>query len=443
MHPPKIPPPPPSGDELREALIHFGSQEVQEYISMVNEKYYHWDKARFFETPNGLTPEQAWFLITMSRSQKNITPLCDINGKPFTYSIPNLSSEILHQVDREGGASFTVEAEDCKYLDEIKNRVLIRSLMEEAIATSQLEGAVTTREVAKEMLRTKREPRDSSEQMIVNSYRTIQMLRDRVEEPLSIQMLFEIQETITQLTLENPNAAGRFRTNEEKIKIIDVTKEETVYVPPPAGQLNGRVAKLIEFANTKHTSPFIHPLIKAAILHFWLAYEHPFVDGNGRTARALFYWFMLKSGYWLFEFLTISRIIANAPVQYAYSFLYSETGDNDLTYSVMYLLRTTQRAITQLNSYLAQKQEEQRILRTALKGYENLNYRQRAVMERACREPATRFTFQSHMASHNITRVTARKDLLDLVEKGLLEEIQAGKEKTFKAARNLVKKLGE
>lgn len=43
-----------------------------------------------------------------------------------------------------------------------------------------------------------------------------------------------------------------------------------------------------------------------------IAYMHPFVDGNGRTARALFYWYMLKSGYWLTEYLSISRVIAKS-----------------------------------------------------------------------------------------------------------------------------------
>jgi len=51
------------------------------------------------------------------------------------------------------------------------------------------------------------------------------------------------------------------------------------------------------FVNGRDTEPFIHPAIRAMILHFWLAYDHPFVDGNGRTARALFYWAMLRPGH--------------------------------------------------------------------------------------------------------------------------------------------------
>ncbi len=51
---------------------------------------------------------------------------------------------------------------------------------------------------------------------------------------------------------------------------------------------------------------FIHPVIRAILLHFMLAYDHPFVDGTGRTARALFYWSMAHQGYWLMDFISIT-----------------------------------------------------------------------------------------------------------------------------------------
>lgn len=61
-------------------------------------------------------------------------------------------------------------------------------------------------------------------------------------------------------------------------------------------------------------------------MHFMLSYDHPFVDGNGRTARILFYWSMLSQDYWLAEFLPISRLLKMAPSQYARSFIYTEHG---------------------------------------------------------------------------------------------------------------------
>ena len=114
--------------------------------------------------------------------------------------------------------------------------------------------------------------------------------------------------------------------------------DEIFHDPPPAEQLDERMAAMCDFANGKIPNHFIHPVVRAIILHFWLAYDHPFVDGNGRTARALFYWLMLRNNYWLFEFISISQIIRKAPIKYGRAFLYTETDDNDLTYFILYHL---------------------------------------------------------------------------------------------------------
>jgi Fic family protein len=61
------------------------------------------------------------------------------------------------------------------------------------------------------------------------------------------------------------------------------------HTPPPAAELPARLEAMCDFANSKTPDTFIHPVVRGIFLHFWLAYDHPFVDGNGRTARALFY----------------------------------------------------------------------------------------------------------------------------------------------------------
>ena len=101
-----------------------------------------------------------------------------------------------------------------------------------------------------------------------------------------------------------------------------------------ASNCTERMGLMCDFANSKTPEGFVHPVLRSIILHFWLAYDHPFVDGNGRVARALFYWSMLRHGYWLFEFVSISQIILKAPVKYGRAFLYTETDDNDLTYFI-------------------------------------------------------------------------------------------------------------
>jgi Fic family protein len=437
--PPKLTP-----EAMERVFAHLAKPEVQRYIAESNSEYLHWEKLRYHPTPAGIQPEDGWHLVHLSRfAQRRLLPLMDVHGKAFGYWLSDSALGILHEVDRWGGSSLAVAEDAAAALGPMRDRVLISSLMEEAIATSQIEGAVTTRKVAKEMLRTNRKPRDCSEQMIVNSYRTIRLLRERLKEPLSIALLLEIQQSMTQDTLDNPTAAGRFRTESEEITVVDSRDDEVVYVPPPANLLPERMEKLIAFANApQEVNDFIHPLVKAAVLHFWLAYEHPFVDGNGRTARALLYWFMLKSGYWLFEFLTISRIIVAAPMQYYRSFLYSEHDENDLTYSMVFQLRVTRRALAQLRDYLASIQEEQQTVAAALRRFRDLNHRQRALLDHALKHPDQVYTFQSHQNSHGITYLTARSDLLDLAARGLLMEAKQGRQRAFLPIADLAKRIG-
>ena len=159
--------------------------------------------------------------------------------------------------------------------------------MEEAIASSILEGAATTRKKAKEMLREGRKPKTRGERMIQNNYATMRKIKDHVSEELSVELLCELQESITAGTLEDASASGRLRRPDEDVMVVDVVDGTVLHNPPDAGLLKDRLKLMCDFANESKSTGFIHPVIKGIILHFWLAYEHPFVDGNGRTARAI------------------------------------------------------------------------------------------------------------------------------------------------------------
>ncbi len=441
----KLPPTPPTAtpEARAKAFACLDRPDVREYVASINREYYHWDKLRYRPAPAGLTPELGWHLVKISRAgQRRWLPLQDEFGRPFSYWLPDPALGILHEIDRGGGTILGASEDAAPAIGAMRDRVIISSLMEEAIATSQIEGAVTTRQVAKEMLRTKRKPRNRSEQMILNSYQTIQLLRQRLKEPLTLELLCEVQRYMTQDTLEDPTAAGRLRQAHEEISIVDTRDGEEVYTPPPADRLEERLAKFLAFANDPaDPNSFIHPLVKAAILHFWLAYEHPFVDGNGRTARALLYWYMLRQGYWLFEYLTISRAIVEAPMQYYASFLHSEHDDNDLTYSVLFQLRMTRRALAQLHDYLATEQEEQQALAAALRQFPKLNHRQRALLREAARSPSQLFTFLSQQTTHGVAHMTARNDLIELANLGLLVETKLGRQRAFLAADDLLERL--
>jgi Fic family protein len=308
--------------------------------------------------------------------------------------------------------------------------------MEEAIRSSQLEGATTTRHVAKEMLRSGREPSDRSERMILNNYRALQFMREAGRR-LTPALVLELHRILTDGTLENPDAAGRLqRADEERVSVW--FDGELVHKPPPADQLPERLKALCAFANVEENArQFVHPVVRAILLHFWLAHDHPFEDGNGRTSRALFYWYLRTRGYWLVEYLSISRILRNAPAQYARSFLLTETDGGDVTYFIDYQLGVIRRAIGELHEYLGRKAEELKNVERLLSRSPDFNHRQLALLGYALRHPEMFFTFRTHAQSHGVTHETARNDLLPLVEKGLLTRTTARGRHVFRPRPNL------
>ena len=203
------------------------------------------------------------------------------------------------------------------------------------------------------------------------------------------------------------------------------------------------MAAMCDFANNKTPEGFVHPAIRSIILHFWLAYDHPFLDGNGRTARALFYWSMLNHGFWLCEFISISQIILKSPARYGRAYLYTETDENDLTYFIIYKLEIIRRAIGQLHDFIKRKTRQLQTIEADLRGLAFLNHRQRSLMSHALRHPHERYTIRSHRLSHNVVPQTARTDLLDLAKRGLLEGRKVGREWHFTPVADLEKKLTE
>lgn len=433
----KKPIPPPDFKKLFDDVEKRKLSEILNEVPspVVKDRYIHWDNLRYRTPPKGLTHEEWWLGLKWHRiSSAKAVPLRDIEGKNFHYSLPDPIFESLHEIDMGAGGYIQMPSEITN--QETRDRYYVSSLIEEAITSSQLEGAATTREVAKEMLRTNRPPQDRSEQMILNNFLTMKRIGELRNEPLNPGLVLEIHRIITRQTLDDPSAAGRFRKQNEDIGVW--TQDNLLlHSPPAATELADRMTTMCEFANGRIPDTFVHPVIRAIIVHFWLAYDHPFYDGNGRTARALFYWSMLHNNFWLFEFITISSILRKAPSKYARSFLYTETDDNDLTYFIIYQLDVIHRAIGELHEYIQRKAKQLQAVEAELRGVEILNHRQKALIGHALRHPQHRYTIESHKRSHTVVYQTARTDLLDLRNMALLEARKVGKKWLFTPAPDL------
>ncbi|GGN17392.1 Fic family protein [Lentzea pudingi] len=443
----KRPMPPPDfreiGNKIQEESAERFTELLVRSLTMrgTADPYLPWDKLRYKTPPDGLSHEEWWFIVRFSRNNvQRALNLTDVHGTKFSYALPDQILRAMEEITRDASGQITISEQVTNPVT--RDRFLVSSLMEEAITSSQLEGASTTRKVAKEMLRTGRAPRTRDEKMILNNYVAMRHIGEIRNEKLTPELICEIHRMVTDDTMENPDASGRFQLDdEERVGVYDF-ENNLLHTPPPASELPERVGRLCEFANGQTDGAYIPPILRAITVHFMLSYEHPFEDGNGRTARALFYWSMLNQGYWLTEFLAISKILKAAPAKYARSFLYTEQDHNDLTYFYIYQLEVIQRAIKELHDYLTSKMTEVRSFQRSLSMLPNqFNHRQLALLENAAKDSTTRYTALSHSRSHNVSQETARQDLLDLENRGLLRKGKVGRAHAWTPVERLTEKL--
>lgn len=442
----KTPMPPPDRGEIAARM----REDVPRFMDLMTKfgmrnisqaRYLPWDELRYRTPPEGMTHDEWWFLTRLARDDvMRETSLKDLHDVPFRYALPDeilkLSEEITKDTCGQIGMSEPVTN------PETRDRYLVSSLMEEAITSSQLEGASTEHDVAKEMIRTGRRPETASEKMILNNYNAMRRVGGLSSKPLTPDIICEIHRIVTDGTLENPDASGRFQLpGEERVLVLD-ERDRLLHRPPPAELLPKRIEQLCAFANGETGQGYLPPVLRAITIHFMLGYEHPFEDGNGRTARILFYWSMLNQGFWLTEFLTVSKILRKAPSQYARSFLHTEQDSNDLTYFHLYHLGIIKRAIVELQEYLKIKMQEVRDLQRSLAMLPGeFNHRQLALLDNAVKDPRQRYTALSHATSHGVSDETGRKDLLQLEERGLLERVKMGKRFSWVAVGGLMERL--
>lgn len=400
--------------------------------------YPSWDRFRRRPTPDGVTSEQVWALIKLQRKFSYL-PLVDSGGKLFKYSAPTEVNRLLHEISVRTAGMLPATG---PLTGAQRDRYLLSSLREEAVSSSLLEGAATTRRDAKEMLREQRAPRTAGERMVADNFAAMEWIRERMDEPITPSLVLELHSILTEGTLEDSRDEGRLQQPGEERVFVAGLDDAIMHTPPPAEESPQRLEALCRFASASSDGPsdWVHPLVRAIVTHFMVGYDHYFVDGNGRTARALFYWVALREGHWLLEFLSISRLLNDAPAQYGRAYLETEADDGDVTYFLLHQLRVLSRSLDSLDEYLARKQREAAAAEVAARSL-RLNPRQQAVIGRAMIDPSTVFTARSHASSHGVALQTARSDLEQLEAFGLLTSAKIGRRVQWWANGDVAAKL--
>ena len=398
------------------------SESLNSLVDKINDNYEYWDSVKYKPLPDGCkSSQELWFRTKASRILTTVYPWPKYN---LLFGLTNKMQRLCHEFDLNFGGTWEGRS---LIPNDSRERYLVSSLMEEAIYSSMMEGAVTTRKVAKDMLRRKITPKDKSQQMIHNNYQTIQFIVANKYNALTPELVMHIHQLMTDKTLDNPEDAGRLRTNDNVVVENGIT-HEVVHIPPPYQVMPVFINDLCDFFNESDDKVFVHPIIRGIIIHYMVAYMHPFVDGNGRTARALFYWYMLKEGYWLTEYMSISRVIAKSKKAYEKAFQYVAADDRDLGYFISYNMRVLETSFKQLQDYIKRKQEE-RVAANIFLQLGDINERQAQILKLFIDNPKEVITVRNLQDKFLISPTTAKTDIIGLLQRGLLSEIAFNKVK--------------
>jgi Fic family protein len=412
-------------------------------------RYQHYDTL-LFRLAKNLDHGLAWSVVKSARHLQ----LVDIIKLGMPATMCRLLSTTTIQKATSATDRYTTAAAlewMSQQIDEQEHiSYLLNDLIEdEAISSSQLEGAATTTKVAKDLLKRQRAPITLDERMIVGNFKMMQAAWRFKDRPLSADLIAELHYIGVENIDDGHYQPGVLRSFSDDIVVEDGNGNGNVVHTPPSGKgLEKRLEALADWLNADHSDAesqaYIHPLIKAITLHFAIGYEHPFHDGNGRVARSLFYWYLFKNDFAALRYIAISTPLKAAPIQYGKSYLYTETDEMDLTYFVDYQCTIINRAIGTFRATYEKTLQGMQAFKAFVYQsglYTQLSDKQKTILQVAQRNRGGEFTATTVKDKLSCCYNTASAVLNGLVEHQLFNKRKDGREWIYSmiGAQKLIK----
>ena len=372
-----------------------------------------------YRLPVSIPISQFWPLMDQARRNASIDlPLKTQGGENFRFVV---NSTIEAQCDAVADM-----ARRSHLLDSLPAEIMEDATIDEAVWSSVIEGAFTSRAEAAKIIRQNKQPVNRSEQMIKNNYQAMLYVLEHLEDPITAQTLIDIAQIVTQ------NASDETVEGFRTVPVYVTGREGVIYTPPAANQVSAMTDDLLNFIQSSE----LHPLFKACIAHFYFVYVHPFTDGNGRTARALSYMMLLRTGYDFFRYFSVSGLIAEERNSYYKSMRHVEASGNDMTYFIDYYSAMLARSVDRMEKHLFRHVLTDRIIRS-MEASGQLNDRQLKGARWLLEGDSDSITVDAWKKKYKTATETARQDLLMLCETGILTRTMDGRRALFVIQRNI------
>lgn len=358
------------------------------------------------------------------KSMSREVPLKDQNGNNFWFLIPPFIDEVIHDID-----FIAKEKIDELATKEIQSNLILESILDEAFYSSVIEGAFSTKKRTKELVE-KKNPSNKSEKMILNNHNALMYILESLHQNLNEDIFITLHKIITDGTLEEDEISEKYRNDFVYVWADNAVKTEPIYVAPPHNEVQPMMDDLFKFINSN--KPFIHPVVKACIIHFYIAYVHPFFDGNGRIARAFTYMYLLKNKYEFFKFFSISNVVNKKKNKYYKAIKDTEDYHSDLTYFIITYTEMTKDSIYEVIEKLMKELKHESLMQTLVNDEVFLNDRQTKYINYMKRKDNNITTIDNYQKRMKVAYETARRDLTELAELGLFKKVKKGKKYIFK-----------
>ncbi len=261
------------------------------------------------------------FLQTLDEMYYKTLPLSDFEGNDIVF-IEN------HTTVNQRAVKLLLQARN--------NHYGIKSAEDEIVATSAIESIDFSRDSVRRILKGMA-PNDEQENRILGVKHGLEFIAD----------------TNNKITEENiyklyMMTVGDFLSDDDKLSDGNLYRHDTVYIVSDRVEHSGLNYKkvpqfmksLVAFINADDDT---NDLIKAAIIHFYIAFVHPYFDGNGRIARLVHLWFLVQKGYQSALFIPFSSKIEKSRKAYydAYTAIEENkaySGKIDVTPFILYFI---------------------------------------------------------------------------------------------------------
>lgn len=404
-------------------------------INAFNERYLA-KKEIQYRVPNVVNIEIFWETIVQSRkSTSTLVPLLDQKNNYFWF---NITKEIKANIDEiEKSATEDIFK---SVPESFEMSVIADALIDEAYNSSVIEGAFSTKRRTKEMIEKNLEPINKSEIMILNNYRALSYILENLDHPFTESTILSIYKILTKNTLDKDNEVEKYRN--DTVYIWDRKTNSITYTAPDHTMVQSLMDTLLKFINE---NTHFHPVIKACIIHFYFVYIHPFFDGNGRTARAISYMYLLQNGYNFFKFFSISSVINEEKNKYYDAIQNTEDLDSDMTYFINYYTSMIVRAILKIKNNFRKEFGRKLIKDTMAMTDIILSKRQYKIINHLITVDKNFITISEYQKRYKVSYETARSDLNELTLLGFFKKRKTGKKfiYVFENINNIIKNIKE